>query len=161
MTATTNESTGTITFGLEFAERHVNRPLIGTGRAEASGGQIDALPDAHTGVADQQEGITTQVVAVKEVLLKELILLGRKWARESLRQVGDVLATDQVCELRKLVRPSQLGEGGAQGDQQVDIGLGHKGRRLRAQAGHPAKDVRLPAQLHEGVKLGVSGAEMA
>ena len=31
----------------------------------------------------------------------------------------DVLATDQVCELRKLVRPCQFGEGGAQVNQQV------------------------------------------
>ena len=95
----------------------MNGPLIGAGRAEAIEGQVDALPDAHAGVADQQEDIPTQIVAVEELLLKELILLGGERAWESLREVRDVLATDQVCELRKLVRPCQFGEDGAQSDR--------------------------------------------
>jgi hypothetical protein len=72
-------------------------------------------------VTDQQKGITTQIVAVDELLLKKLVLLGREGAGESLREVRDVLATDQVRELRKLFGPSQFGEDGAQSDQQVDI----------------------------------------
>jgi hypothetical protein len=36
-------------------------------------------------VADQQEGITPQIVAVHELLLQELILLGGERAWESLR----------------------------------------------------------------------------
>ena len=45
--------------------------------------------------------------------------------------------------------------------EQVDIGGGDEGRRLRAQAGHPAEEVGLTAQLIEGVHRRVSGAEIA
>ncbi|MGH9400757.1 MAG: hypothetical protein ACRD2P_01470 [Terriglobia bacterium] len=138
----------------------MNRPLIGTGRAEAIVGQIGVLTDAHTRVADHQKGVATQIVAVDELLPKELILLGRERAWESLREVRDVLATDQVRELRKRFSPTQFGEDGAQIDEQVDIGLGREGRRLRAQAGHPAEEMGLTAQLVQGVHLGVIGAEM-
>jgi len=112
-------------------------------------------------VADQQKGVTPQIVALDELLLQELILLGGEGAWESLREVGDIFATDQVGELRKLLGPSQFGEDGAQGDEQVDIGGGHERRRLGAQTGHPAEEVGLPAQLVQGVHRGVSGAEIA
>jgi hypothetical protein len=75
--------------------------------------------------------------------------------------VGDILATDQVCELRKLVRPCQFGEDGAQCDEPVDIGGRDKRRRLRVQTGHPAEEMGLTAQLIEGVHRRVSSAEIA
>jgi hypothetical protein len=43
---------GDHTFCFEFAERHVNRPLIRTGRAKAAEGQIGTFTDAHAGVAN-------------------------------------------------------------------------------------------------------------
>jgi hypothetical protein len=54
---------GDHTFCFEFAERHVNGPLIRAGRAKAVEGQIGTFTDAHAGVANQQKGIATQVVA--------------------------------------------------------------------------------------------------
>jgi len=66
---------GDHTFCFEFAEWHMNRPLIRAGRTKAVGGQIGTLTDAHAGVANQQKGIATQIVAAEELLLQELILL--------------------------------------------------------------------------------------
>ena len=64
-------------FGFEFAEGDMNGPLIRAGGAQAVVGQIGALADAHAGVAEQQEDISAQIVAAKELLLEELILLWR------------------------------------------------------------------------------------
>jgi len=112
-------------------------------------------------VADQQKGITPQIVAVDELLLQELILLSGERAWEPLRGVGNVLATDQVCEERKLLGPSQFGEDGAQGNEQVDIVGRRERRRVGAQAGHPVEEVGLSAQLVQGVHLRVMSAEIA
>src|SRR5207249_8357680 len=54
---------GDHTFRFEFAERHVDRPLTWARGAKAVEGQIGTLTDAHAGVANQQKGIATQVVA--------------------------------------------------------------------------------------------------
>ena len=54
---------GDHTFRFEFAERHVNRPLIRAGRAKAVEGQIGALTDAHAGVADQQKDVAAEIIA--------------------------------------------------------------------------------------------------
>src|SRR5216684_1145979 len=42
-------------FGFQFAERHMNRPLIRASGTEAVRCEIDALADAHGCVAHQQE----------------------------------------------------------------------------------------------------------
>lgn len=72
-------------FCFEFAERHVNRPLIRADRAKAVEGQIDTLTDAHAGVANQQKDVATQIVAAEEFLLQKFILFCREWAWKSLR----------------------------------------------------------------------------
>ena len=134
-------------FCFELAERHMNRPLIRAGGAEAIEGQIGALADAHAGVANQQKGIAAQIIAAEELLLQELILLCGERAWKSLREARNVLAADQMGEFRKLFRPSQFVEDAAQSDEPVDIGCGRQRRRLRVQARHPAEDVWLAAQL--------------
>ena len=100
----------------------MNGPLMGTGRAEAIEGQIGALTNAHPGMADQQKDITCQIVALEELLLQKLILLGGERACKSLRTARDILAADQTGEFRKLFGPSQFREHGAQNDKPVDIG---------------------------------------
>ncbi len=65
-------------------------------------------------MADQQEGVTSQIVALDELLLQKLILLGGERAGKSLRRVRDVLATNQPGKLRKLFGPGQFCEQGAQ-----------------------------------------------
>ena len=91
---------------------------------------------------------------LEELLLQELILLCGERAWKSLREARNVLAADQMGEFRKLFGPSQFVEDGAQSDEQVDIGCGRERRRLRAQAGHPAEDVGITAQLVEGFTSG-------
>ena len=63
-------------------------------------------------MADQQKNIAPEIVAVTELLLEELILLCREWPWESLRRPGNVLATDQMSEVRTLFHPSQFVEDG-------------------------------------------------
>ena len=91
---------GDHTFGFELAEGHMNGPLIGASGAKASAGQIDTLADAHAGVANQQKGVAPQIVALEELLLKDLILLCGEGSSKSPRETGNVLAADQLSELR-------------------------------------------------------------
>jgi hypothetical protein len=91
----------------------VNRPLIRAGRAKAVEGQIGTFTDAHAGVAHQQKGIATQVVAAEEFLLQEFILFCREWTWKSLREARNVLAADQMSKFRKLFGPSHLVEDAA------------------------------------------------
>src|ERR1700730_16798349 len=111
---------GDHTFCFEFAEGHVNGPLIGAGGAQAVEGQIGTFTDAHAGVANQQKGIATQIVAAAEFLLQEFILFCRKRTWESVWEARNILAADQMGEFRKLFGPSQLVEDAAQSDKQVE-----------------------------------------
>src|SRR5213594_4015509 len=147
--------------GFELAEWHVNRPLIGPGGAKAVAGQIGALTDAHASVANQQKDIAPQIVAAEEFLLQELVLLCREWAWKSLREARNILAADEMSEFGKLLGPRQFVQDGAQSDKPEDIRCGRERGHLRVQAGHPAEDVGLPAQLVEAIHLGVMGAEVA
>ena len=126
---------GDHTFCFEFAEWHVNRPLIRAGGAQAVEGQIGTLTDAHAGVANQQKDVATQIVAAEELLLQEFILLCRERTWKSLREARNVLAADQMSEFRKLFGPSQLVEDAAQSDEQVDIGRGREWRRFASAGG--------------------------
>ena len=76
---------GDHTFGLQFAERHMNCPLIRAGGAEAIEGQIGAFADAHAGVTNQQKSVAAQIVAAEELLLQELVLLCGEGAWKPLR----------------------------------------------------------------------------
>src|SRR5580704_16102471 len=76
------------TFRLQFAERHMNRPLIGAGGAETIARQVGALTDAHAGVTDQQKSVTAQIVAAEKFLLQELILLCRQRAWQPSGKTG-------------------------------------------------------------------------
>jgi hypothetical protein len=81
-------------------------------------------------VAHQQEDIATQIVAAKEFLLQELILLGREWPWKSLRGMRNVLVADEMSELRKLFGPSQFVQHRAQSDEADDIGCRPERRHL-------------------------------
>src|SRR5439155_13834859 len=96
---------GDHTFCFEFAEWHMNRPLIRSGRAKAVGGQIGTLTDAHAGVANQQKDVAAQIIAQAEFLLQEFILFCREWAGKSLRETRNILAADQMSKFRKLFGP--------------------------------------------------------
>jgi hypothetical protein len=117
-------------FCFEFTERHMNRPLTRAGGAKAIEGQIGTFTDTHAGVANEQEDIATQIVAAEEFLLQKLILLGCEWPWKSLRGMRNVLAADEMSELRKLFGPSQFVQDRAQSDEADDIGCRPERRRL-------------------------------
>ena len=81
-------------FGFVFAERHMDRPLMRSGGAQAIEGQIDALADAYTSMANHQKGVGAQIIAAEELLLQELILLCRERTWKPAREARNVLATD-------------------------------------------------------------------
>jgi hypothetical protein len=66
-----------------------------------------------------------------------------------------------MSEFRKLFGPRQFAQDGTQSDKPVDIGCGREHRFLRTQAGHPAEDVGLTAQLIQADHVGVLGVEIA
>jgi len=68
-------------------------------------------------VANQQKNIAAQIVAVKEFLLQELVLLGGERPREPLRGPRNILAANQVSECSRLFRPSQFVEQRASGSR--------------------------------------------
>jgi len=57
------------TFGFEFSEGDVHRPLIGAGGVEAIDGPIGAFADAQAGMANEEENIATQIIATQEIPL--------------------------------------------------------------------------------------------
>src|SRR5215831_7530475 len=152
---------GDHTFGFELAERHVNRPLIWGGRAKAVVGQIGAFTNAHAGVANQEKDIATEIVAAEEFPLQELVLLWCEWAWTSLRATRNILAADKMSEFGKLFAPRQFVQDGAQSDKPTHIRCSHERGHLRAQAGHPAEDVRLTSQLVKAMDLRVIDTEIS
>jgi hypothetical protein len=111
---------GDHTLGFEFAQGHVNRPLVWTGGAQAVVGEVNTLADSHTGVSEHEEDISAQIVAAQEFLLEELILFSGKRTRQTLRCARNILAPDEVSEVSKLVCPGQLVEDGTQSGEACD-----------------------------------------
>ena len=91
-------------FGLQLAERHVNRPLIGAGGVEAIEGQIGRFADAHAGVAKQQEDVGAEIVAAQQFLLEQLILLQRSGRGASVEERGECPGDGAVGLVREAVR---------------------------------------------------------
>src|SRR6266852_2518482 len=139
--------------GLQLAKRNVNRPPVGADIVEAIIGKIDTLPDAHSGVAQQQEDIGGQIIAAEQFLLNQLILLGRQGAWQPLRSTGNVLATDQMGQIGDLRAPGKLLQNAAQKQQASDVDC--RRQVLGAQIDEPAEKVRIPAQLIKRLNGGI------
>ena len=100
---------GNHAFGFEFAEGDMNSPLTGAGGTKAVKAEISALTDAHSGMANQEESIAAPIVPADKLLLKLLVLFQSQWSWESLRETGDITGADEVCKIRKVIHPGQLG----------------------------------------------------
>ncbi len=111
-------------------------------------------------MAEQQENICTQIVAMKELLLQKLILLCGERPRQGVRGARNILALQQVRQLCDLVYPSQFIEDSSQSEESADAGGRGQGRGLYAQARHPSEDVGVAAQLRETGNLRVFRAEI-
>ena len=133
--------------GLQLAKRNVNGPPIRAGIMEAIIGKIDTFPDAHSGVAHQQQDIGGQIIAAEQFLLNQLILLGRQGAWQPLRSTRNVLATDQMGQIGDLRAPGKLLQNAAQKQQAGDVDC--RRQVLGAQIDKPAEKVRISAQLIE------------
>src|SRR5258708_37226 len=107
--------------GLQLAKRNVNGPPIRADIVKAIIGKIGTFPDAHSGVAQQQEDIGGQIVAAEQFLLDQLILLGRQGAWQPLRSTWNVLATDQMRQIGDLRAPGELVQDAAQKQQASDV----------------------------------------
>jgi hypothetical protein len=59
-------------------------------------------------VADEQKGISAKIIAPKELILQELILLCIERPREPSREAWNILSPDQISKFRKPLRPSQF-----------------------------------------------------
>ena len=147
-------------FGLQLAEGHMNGPLVRACGVEAIEGKVGRFADAHAGVAQQQEYIGTEIIAVQQFLLKELILLHGEGAGQASRSAGNILATEQLGELGKLCAPRQFLQNPPEEDQPKDVSNRCQGWGLGAQFGHPAEDVWITAQLIERTNLGIVSTEI-
>ena len=135
-------------------------PLVGTGGAQAVVGQIDTFTDAHTGVAEQQEDISAEIVAAQQLLLEDLILLGGEWPRQSVWRARDVFTQQQVGKFGEMIYPGYLMEESAQSEEPADAGGGSQGRRLCSHMRHPSEDMRIAANLFEARNLRMFRAEI-
>jgi hypothetical protein len=133
--------------GLQLPEGNVNGPPIRAGIVEAIVGKINTFPDAHSGVADEQQDIGGQIIATEQFLLNQLILLRRQGAWQPLRSARNVLATDQVGQVGDLRAPGKLFQHAAHKQQACDVDRGHQ--VLGAQIDKPAENVGIAAQLME------------
>ena len=131
--------------GLQFAERNVNGPPVRTGIVEAIIGKINTLANAHSGVAYQQQDVGRQVITAEQFLLNQLILLRCQGARQPLRSAWNVLATDQMGQVRDLCAPGELFQHASHQKQACNVDGRHQ--VLTAQIDKPAEDVWIAAQL--------------
>jgi hypothetical protein len=129
----------------QLPEGNVNGPPIWAGIMKAIIGKINTFPDAHSGVAHQEEDIGGQIIAVEQFLLNQLILLGCPCAWEPLRSARNVLATDQMGQVGDLCAPGKLFQHASHKQQACNIDC--RRQVLRAQIGKPAEDVWIAAQL--------------
>jgi hypothetical protein len=123
----------------------MDSPFVRTDAVQAAIRQVDALADAHAGVAKQQEDISAQVVASDQLLLEELILVCGERSGQTLGCARDIFTAQQMSEFNNPVGPRQFAEDGAQSDEAADAGRGGQRRSPHTQARHPSEDVRIAA----------------
>jgi hypothetical protein len=70
--------------------------------------QIEALTDTHAGVAEEPQGIADPIVTPQQLLLHQLVLLGRQRPWQTPVGAWDVVGTDQASEKRYSLGPRQF-----------------------------------------------------
>ena len=74
--------------GVQLAERDMESPLIRPQLSQAVQGEVDALTDADSRGAREQEGICVQIIGAEEFLLEKLIVVWRKRPGQIVGQWG-------------------------------------------------------------------------
>src|SRR4051794_19549133 len=83
-------------------------PLAGPERAKTIGREISTFADAHSGVSEEEQGITGQIIAPTQFLLDQLILLRSQRARQTVFLAWNIVPAEQMGQSRELLSPSQL-----------------------------------------------------
>ena len=84
------------TFGMELAERDVERRFLFTDLLQAIHAKIQTFPDTDSGSAYEAESMSLYGVALPELLLEALILVRGKRPGQVVVAKGKVLATNQI-----------------------------------------------------------------
>jgi hypothetical protein len=85
-------------FGLQFAEGHMNRPLILTDAAQAIRRQIEAFADAHTCIPEEQQSIAVAIVAACQLLPDQPVLFGIQRSRQTAVLARDIVGAYQTSQ---------------------------------------------------------------
>jgi hypothetical protein len=117
----------------QLTKGHMNGPLILADTAQTIERQIEALADAHTGVPEEQQGVADPIVTPQQLLLDQLILLGREGSRQTTIWTRDVVGADQTGQERYPLGPRQLFKDAAQTDDIVGVSQFGESRLARAQ----------------------------
>jgi hypothetical protein len=83
-------------FGVQLAERDMQRPLIRSDLAQTVQREIAALTDADSSSASEQERIGRQVIGPAQFLLQQLIVLWRERSGQILGLWREILAADEI-----------------------------------------------------------------
>ena len=84
------------TFGVEFAERDMQRPLVRPDLAQTVQRKIDAFPDADSGDTSEEQRVGRQVIGAAQFVAEQLVVLWRERSGQILGQRREVLAADEV-----------------------------------------------------------------
>lgn len=84
------------TFGMELAQRHVERRFLFTDLLQAIHAKIQTFADTDSGSSYEAESVGLQGVALPELLLEALILVLGKRPGQVVVAKGEVLATNQI-----------------------------------------------------------------
>ena len=148
-------------FRFELAQRHMDGPLVGAERAQTIHGEIDTFADAHAGVTQEQQDITSQVIAAQQFLLDQLILLRSQRTRQTVFLAGDIVTTEQMSKSRELLGPCEFFQHASQVDDVVRARDRGQWRVVGSQESQPTEDMGIAAQLIERVNLRVLSGEIS
>jgi hypothetical protein len=96
--------------GPQLAKGHMNGPLILADGAQTIQRQIEALADAHAGVAEEQQGVAVPIVASQQFLLDQPVLLGRQWPGQTPGGAWDIIRADHAGQEGYAFGPGQFFE---------------------------------------------------
>jgi len=86
---------GNQSFGIKFAERDLQCPLVLSQRSQTVEGEMDTFADADSRGTSEQQGIGEQVIGTAKFLLKQSILFGGERSGKVARLRREVLGEDQ------------------------------------------------------------------
>lgn len=146
--------------GVQLAERDMESPLIRPQLSQAVQGEVDALTDADSRGAREQEGIGVQIIGAEEFLLEKLIVVWRKRPGQIVGQWGEVVAANQV-RLDRVSLGGEVVQEAAKAEQVIDAGLIAQRMILFAHRAEPAEQMGIATKLRQPAELRKGGVQIA